>query len=64
MSTNIKQIPIFHNFDETVARRFRLKYHPEDSVKRKEEQMAALKVIALKSILKHSLIFSRIAEKS
>lgn len=24
--------------------RFRLKYHPEDSVKRKEEQMAALKV--------------------
>lgn len=27
-----------------VRRRFRLKYHPEDSVKRKEEQMTALKV--------------------
>lgn len=27
-----------------VLHRFRLKYHPEDSVKRKEEQMAALKV--------------------
>lgn len=30
-----------------VRRRFRLKYHPEDSVKRKEEQMTALKVIIM-----------------
>lgn len=31
-------------FQFKLTSRFRLKYHPEDSVKRKEEQMAALKV--------------------
>lgn len=27
--------------------RFKIKYHPEESVKRKEEQLAALKVLIL-----------------
>lgn len=36
---------MFFNFDF----RFRLKYHPEESVKRKDEQLSALKVMCLKN---------------
>ena len=37
-----KPIKISRSFTDSV--RFKIKYHPEESVKRKEEQVAALKV--------------------
>jgi cytochrome bd-type quinol oxidase subunit 2 len=49
---------LFIDVFRSLSFRFRLKYHPEDSVKRKEEQMAALKVTSLSQQVHSRSIYS------